>query len=68
MCIGFHSQRQLCSGACSWSEGKIREQLCCTCRCHLPEQDWAEVLHGGSERMASRQSQHFEGTGAAFVR
>ena len=22
MCFGFHSQRQLCSGACSWSEGR----------------------------------------------
>ena len=32
VCFGFHSQRQLCSGACSWSEGKIRQQLCCTCR------------------------------------
>ncbi len=36
--------------------------------CHLPEREWAEVLHRGSERMAGWQSRHFEGTGAAFVR
>ena len=35
---------------------------------HLPEQEWAEVLHRGSKRMAGWQSRHFEGIGAAFVR
>ena len=59
MCIGFHSQRQLCTvvvrvhgeKARSASNNVALVAMSSGDSGHLHEQEWAEVLHRGSERM-----------------